>query len=294
MITSLEYASLSNQTYHPNDKPSTGMIINPYIKKMTVAADYSGWYEITDLDDFMHPSNPFFAQLYVKYFNGTATDAVVAFRGTVLDCLDNDIVDYQSWCSDFIEFGKHDKTPAYYPQALFFYHDARHYAQEHFNLLHINTTGHSLGGAIAQLISAHGLPATAVSFNSPGIGHLPSLIHGQAGRVHAINSRYGFINKISKHFGQVSYINVPNKEKQAKQAFDDFEQEQNTQHKLAQADSDDDQYKYAAELLLENYCYDARDAADITTSIAAQHSMEHLITAMNEENNAVIAQHVYI
>jgi hypothetical protein len=39
-------------------------------------------YRINKVDPTMHPDNPCFAALYVKFHNHKATDAVIAIRGT--------------------------------------------------------------------------------------------------------------------------------------------------------------------------------------------------------------------
>jgi hypothetical protein len=80
MINLLEYALLSGHIYNPNQIHYYGLKVNTHSSKNIPVND--SWSILNDLDPTMHPDNPCFAALYVKFHNRRATDAVIAIRGT--------------------------------------------------------------------------------------------------------------------------------------------------------------------------------------------------------------------
>ena len=142
----------------------------------------------------------FFARLYIKKINNKNVAAVVAYRGTLVDKIENDI--------DDIRIGL-KKIPTSYTSAERFYCHANQYAKKKFGL-GVKLTGHSLGGALAQLVAikAAAHPQT-VAFNSPGIGDLNTIDpDGSYPYLHNINSKKGLINKFNHTVGSVDEIKI--------------------------------------------------------------------------------------
>lgn len=78
--------------------------------------------------------------------------------------------------------------------------------------------GHSLGGAIAQLIAIN-TESDAVAFDSPGIGELANKISPKSivnsDRVTEYLSAPNFINTLDTHLGDLYKVSIPNKQKHA-------------------------------------------------------------------------------
>ena len=293
MITVLEYATLSWHTYHPffnlfGKKPSSFQIM----KKDGGNHALHGWHQITDISRHMHPAQDFYAQLYVKFAFGKPLAGVVAFRGTVITDWDNDKVDFNTWASDVIAQGKNNQIPKYFTQAEWFYHDSLRYLFDELKCHHLSVTGHSLGGAIAQLIPGLlQMPSTAISFNSPGIGHIPGVEQAQANCIHAINSTYGFINKIGKPLGHITYVDVPEKEPQAKQALEDSAKEKNLSYQLEHTKDPTERANLYCALNLENHL---PDKIDFFESVGAQHSIGNLLKTLHEKKYGAVAGQGFI
>jgi hypothetical protein len=73
MLKIIDYANISHDVYGAKFEIPT--FEGAYDKKYKV-------YRIREVDPSMHPDNPCFAALYVKFHNRKATDAVIAIRGT--------------------------------------------------------------------------------------------------------------------------------------------------------------------------------------------------------------------
>jgi pimeloyl-ACP methyl ester carboxylesterase len=264
MINILEYARIAHDVYGDPFKMSPLTHKHPENKI----------YRITTVDPTMHPDNPCFAALYVKFHNRQATDAVIAIRGT--QSFTDAKVDFDAWKSD-VEGGRYDTMPAYYPQVFSFYRLALRYVQQHFGLSKVTFTGHSLGGALAQLLVGLGKqPFMAVTFNSPGTAHIPGVSTEMGSLVHGINSRYGFINKIGEPLGNIMYVDVPQEEKVAKQAFELYQQRQKTTEALVS------NHSLIEEITLSKL-FDAESQTletDFILSAYPQHSIRNMIGAL--------------
>ena len=193
MITILELAKISQDVYAMHRKIPK---LLPSMDKSTL----NGILRIPDEDvsPSLHPNNHFYAALYIKFLNGRAMNAVAAIRGTVFNDWTNDGEDILAWTSDSLGNGKHGAVPQPFTAMTHkFVWDVLRYNREHFpDLVSMTLTGHSLGGALAQLCLLTGaFVQRAVTFNAPGIGHLVSSDFKEkaSGKVYNINARYGVI-----------------------------------------------------------------------------------------------------
>ena len=223
MITIKECAEISHDSY------GSGLYIKKTVNKNEpMTPSYTGLARVTDVSSSMSLNNHFYAQLYIKFYDGVATDAIVAIRGTIFNDWTNDGEDVLSWISDTLGDGHHGMAPEpFTSMAQQFIWDAIHYNDEHFpHLIGIYLTGHSLGGAIAQLCLLNGaFTPQVITFNAPGIGHLVSERRKEmaAGKIYNINARYGIINKIGQAVGKIYLIDIPQMENEAKALFTHFD-----------------------------------------------------------------------
>jgi hypothetical protein len=296
MITVLEYATLSWHTYHSHfslfgKKHEEFQIVKQNVDKKS----RHGWYQITDISRHMHPAQDFYAQLYVKFAFGKPLAGVVAFRGTLITDWDNDEVDFDVWASDVFGDGKHDQVPKYFTQAEWFYYDARRYLLDELKCHHLSVTGHSLGGAIAQLVPAlMGMPTTAVTFNAPGVGHIPGVKSEQGMCIFGFNSRYGFLNKIGQSLGRVEYLEVPEKAAEAKQALVEYASEKTLGQHIEKAENLPDQLRLSFDLIFKDGPRRGLAGSDFLDAIAAQHSINNLLQTLTEKKQASLAGRAFI
>ncbi len=225
MLTILEFSKIAGHIYDIS-KPTYGYVSfkQTTVKNITDkdTKDKDTWCIMTDVDPTIDPANHFFAQLYLKFENGNATDAVVAVRGTLFTDKTNLGVDALSWYADVLGEGGSDSAPLSFTNSLIsFIVKAQDYLRNYFpSVLPLKFTGHSLGGALAQLMPLKaGILGRAVVFNSPGVGHIPGVMPDKSNWVYNINSRYGLINKVGLTLGKVYLIDVPEREAEAKQLF---------------------------------------------------------------------------
>jgi hypothetical protein len=195
----LDYAYLAEGVYYPAWK-------NGHKSKHTSFLNKYSWVLAQDVDTDKKFGNPFFARLYL-HLNGQqqVTAAVVAYRGTVpFSHFDNDRSDFR--------IAAEDKYPLGYARAVIFYQHARRYVQAHYPGVRVTVTGHSLGGALAQLVAVH-FQTHAVVFNSPGVGKLPYLYPHQLAAHYKqlilnVNSSNGLLNNSGKLIGKVEHVKV--------------------------------------------------------------------------------------
>ncbi len=187
-ISVLEFAEISQDVY------------NTKAHKIKAKLKSKQWFR--ELETNYNSS--FFARLYIRKskLTGKVDAAVVAFRGTMpLQHPYNDISDFRIALSH--------ELPLSYQSARVFFHKARWYVRENYPGVPIKLTGHSLGGALAQLIAAKN-DQVAITFNAPGIGDLPDIHAGKTyhRNIHNINAKDGYINKIGKVIGTIQTIEV--------------------------------------------------------------------------------------
>jgi hypothetical protein len=223
MLKIVEYAALSAHVYDPNKTQIRGIKIKTLEASNLAFEPSIEWYRIifSSRDNF--PSWGFYAQLYVKFSQGRVTDAVMVIRGS--SSLKDYWIDFQSFASDVLADGRKDKIPHYLHLAITTYNKYRRYLSSAKILENRSTslkiTGHSLGGVIAQLIPFQaGYPAIAITFNSPGCGHLLNdksrSVEDYCQHIVNVDSRYGIINKIGLKVGCTYLIDVPEMEAAAK------------------------------------------------------------------------------
>lgn len=229
MVSIKEYAYISGHVYNSHLKNYLGQPFGRFdaalLKKGEKIA--SGWNLLLHVDSHMHEANNLFAALYIKFKAGKATDAVVAIRGTDLSKTDNIITDILSWYSAAIGTNWHDEIPHYLADAIDFYENAVEYVSAHFPEIaaeDIRVTGHSLGGAIAQLLSFRCYFVPCVVFNSPSCRGMAGSEAGSLwSLVVNVNSHYGIINKLGGlPLGLVNVVNVTEMEAEAKSMFQHF------------------------------------------------------------------------
>ena len=226
MLTIIDCANLSQNVYNPDKAYHFGKI-KVFRENEKIESNFTGFARFPDVSPSLHPNNHFYAALYIKFLNGRAMNAVAAIRGTVFNDWTNDGEDILAWASDSLGNGEHGAVPQPFTAMTHkFVWDVLRYNREHFpDLVSMTLTGHSLGGALAQLCLLTGaFVQRAVTFNAPGIGHLVSSDFKEkaSGKVYNINARYGVINKIGQAIGKIYLIDVPKKEVEAKALFTHF------------------------------------------------------------------------
>jgi hypothetical protein len=225
MITIKEYASLAAHVYRSKSdiiqNLPIGELSTEKIKIKPIPSDKKAvdWYCLPDVDPRSSTTNHFYAQLYVKFQKGKAVNAVIAIRGTEKEDWHNLTVDFFTWWSDVVGDGGRDSDillSSYLMQAMSFYNRVRKYLKEYFPGLKIfAVTGHSLGGAIAQLLPLQaGYPVRAICFNSSGCKNIPGVKIEHSGWVHNVNAIYDLVSKVGVIVGDLRLVEVHNSEKE--------------------------------------------------------------------------------
>jgi len=236
-ISLLDYAYLSLSAYHDaGDLSNIGKFPNSVASLDSILSSHTaGWYQDQTPAMLMPISNNFYADLYYKVYENKVQHVMLAIRGTVASKLGNDLEDAQAWYSAVKDESAELSTPDYFDKLTDFIVKIYNQLEKlrNLNLLSdrctYHVTGHSLGGALANLINAHkiplntetGKPPYVISFNAPGIRGMPNVATFDSLLDHTLNVRatYDFISKIGERYGEVVNIHVPEKYETAKACF---------------------------------------------------------------------------
>ncbi len=294
----LDYAKISRDIYGKNSyyKPMLEILAS----QLPTRKVPNQIVKVGKLDRSIESQNGFFAALYIKFSSGRARAAAIAFRGTVPSDISNDLEDVYSWFSSAVGTNWFDHAPTYVAKAAVFARHARDYLKQHFpEILHTNIayTGHSLGGAIAQIMALRGRPYKAIVFNSPGCKEIAgSEMENRKNIITSVNSRYGVINKIGHLvLGNLTVVDVPNLEADAKNLLTHFHQgDFNKATEFARlADTEAGVPPLFIDAAAMSLYYRIESVVDSVGSIEhslidvvkAQHSMVNMVNAMQDKHN---------
>lgn len=234
----MDFAYLSLNAYHdPKENALIGRrpkkVTNTTLLKNIIASNQTGWFQLTYPEIYIpEDAKGVHADFYVKIYHGKIQHLMVAFRGTVTQ---------QDKFEDFITWNKSVLQGADTPLPdLGYWQAAMHYLVrvrsviidlDHAGLLSsrcdYSFTGHSLGGALANLAIASGyihyparssltqdlrLMPKAISFNAPGIGAMPDVAKNfpyLQGQVVSMRATGDLVSAIGTPFGYVINNDVP-------------------------------------------------------------------------------------
>lgn len=199
------------------------------------------WFQIAYGPVNLSFKNEFYADLYLKIYKGKIRHIMVAFRGTMPTRPSNLGEDAITW-GDNVMLGNDFLTPipTFWPYAEIFIHNVAKLIKEYdaADLLaprvSYHITGHSLGGALANMVNAKAyilkMPhmksyvphvADTITFNSPGIGSMPistSKFHQH--RVITMRAEYDVVSCIGKPYGYIINNILPEGYASGKQGFE--------------------------------------------------------------------------
>jgi hypothetical protein len=241
----LDYAYLAANVYHSHkDDKLMGFRPNKYRSIRELRNDMShrtGWYQLDFPQLQMSHDWSFYADLYAKVYYGKIQHLMISFRGT--DKFLDYIEDALHWWNTVLPDGNliEWSIPGYWDYALDFIMKCNRVIKDLDNhglfakICGQHVTGHSLGGALANLVAGKGAicmpPSTNVwlpvmpdiiSFNAPGIEgmrHVDCSGFPQ-GQVISMRAQYDMVSALGKSYGYVMNNIIPEGCAEAKQAFE--------------------------------------------------------------------------
>ncbi len=177
------------------------LTFDTYNKKSTYHAKLNGWLLSKSVKPYAPVfENDMFARCYI-HMTGTKPDAaIIAYRGTLLTDRAN--------ISDDLEI-YHHTIPEHETLAKMYYAAMYHYLVSKHGIIP-SLTGHSLGGAYAQIVAIENNPhPLTVVFNSPGVGDLKNVPHlTDYSFIHNYAAKDGVINKDGQTVGQLTTLDI--------------------------------------------------------------------------------------
>lgn len=298
----LDYAYLALNVYHgKGDDKLLGyrpQVVHGIVKLIGFMKKNNGWIQL----DFpvLNASKhwTFHAELYAKTYGGKIQHLMLAFRGT--NGFDDYTEDAMDWWNTVLPGGEniHLTVPHYWKFAKDFIMRCNAiiqqlddndllatYCQQH-------VTGHSLGGAMANLVAGTGIickpPMTkshlpvmpnVISFNAPGIGAMKHIDRSPfaEGQVISMRAEYDMVSALGEPYGYVINNIVPDGFAEAKIVFE-------TQQHLEKPSTLKDQLCRDSSV-----CVSLKRAAEVTSSkeVLQQHYMGNFMR-MLEHNPSVL------
>ena len=297
-----DYAYLALHVYHDRKTEIENNAFPMTLEKIyaldnTTLLAQDTWYHITTSLVNLPTESNFYANLYIKSYHQKIQHIMLAIRGTKLSNLDNDREDIKVWWRSVIN-DSHAAIckPDYLNNLYAFIEHAKIVIQQlhELNLVsphcQYHATGHSLGGALANLMAATAmhyypyttLPLQIISFNAPGIGTMPDIYKDTIHEEHFISMRahYDFVSSMGVPYGYVINNDVPNQYQLAKQAFTSLKINENNKKNLLPLNSPFEVFKT---LLGESNTADV--LSEISFSLPAQHSMNNFFKTIMKHTN---------
>jgi len=241
----LDYAYLAFNVYHGKDsEKQLGQLprtVDSLPRLISNIQSHEGWFQLRFPEVRMLHDFGFYAEFYVKVYRGKIRHLMVSFRGT--DNFYDGGEDVLTWWNTVLPGSEYysQKIPHYWHYALTFILKCKKVIKQldsHDLLADYvghHVTGHSLGGALANLVSATAaicqpvgirahLPVmpNVISFNAPGIGAMQG-IHKDPfneGMVISMRAKYDLVSALGEPYGYVINNIVPEGYQDAENAFD--------------------------------------------------------------------------
>ncbi len=282
MAKVLEYALFSQKAYEYKNNSQSAAFFNAWMKQYA-------WNAASDkIPHAPLPNADFYPEFWIKQ---DSSEAVIAIRGTAN--FDNVLTDIKTWYPDIVFNDRNDNLPQHYFRlANVYYHKCLDYLKKNFPKAKLSLTGHSLGGAIAQIVvGLNQRPHTVVAFNAPGIGCMVPQAKNIANLIHNINSRYGMINKIGETVGSIDYIDIPEKEDIAKRYFEADTNEKQEERILQSIQG---LVGFEAQAVMSEINADENEkAASILLAGYPQHKISNVIDALKTDQYKTLAYRPY-